>query len=201
MVFTRVALATSVAIAFAVLPACGVDTAAGDGDDDADATGAATLTANGAPVRTVSAWASDVDRTHLGTAAYLPWMIYLADVPVGTACGSGEDSLRAAAGSWLSTVEIGVPATPAVASAPEVALVPGTLPVVQLSGVGPPITAPAASIEMFDHADSFVPDMLVAGTLTITAFTDEAIVGRFDATGTGTTATASATFDAVRCDD
>jgi hypothetical protein len=191
VIVARLALATAVA----GVAACGVD-----GDVMTGATGAATLTANGTHARTVSAWATDVDRSHLNDVAYLPWMIYLADVPAGTPCGSGEESLRANAGAWLATIEIGVPVTSTDASEPEVALAPGTLPVVQFDGVGPPIPQPEASIEMFDHTDTFMPDVLVAGSVTISAFTDDDIVGRFDATGTGTTATASATFDAIRCD-
>jgi hypothetical protein len=166
-------------------------------------TGDATLTTNRtAPV--VSAWSTTSQADFLlsvgasGPGAYVPWTIYLGSVPSGTSCGGGDSSLDTNAASWLVAIQIGVPYTAADASKPEIALQPGTMPVTAFSSVEPFPATTAASIQVFD--DSTDEDVMMAGTLTIASFSDEALVGSFDATGGATTASATASFTANRCD-
>ena len=160
-------------------------------------TGPATLSTNGGAPRTISAWASQPDDYLLGINgagnAYMAWNIKLGDLPAGTDCasGTGHGSLQHDASSWLVSIDIAVPDKNWKLGA-------GPVTVGTLSSVAPPTTAPLADVQVFD--DSPGADMLPQGTLTITSIDDTAITGTLDATGSGATTAASATFTANRCD-
>jgi hypothetical protein len=164
-------------------------------------TGMASLSTNGRAAPTVSAWAYSSGDFLLGpdgTRAYVPWTIMLGSVPDGTSCssGTGRGSLQHDASSWLVSIDIDVPYTDGADTAALAQLQPGTIPIRQVDSLTR-VDAIVADVQVFDGGLDL--DLLAAGTLTITSFSDEGIEGRFDATGSGATKTATATFSASRC--
>jgi len=161
---------------------------------------------NGGAEMQVSAWAIEDTgpAAHFligpnGTIAYLPWQIMLGSVPVGTDCadGTGHGSLRHDASSWLVSVEIAVPFTHGDDTNARAMLNDGAIPLGSLNSGLPPITSPLADVQVF--GTGIDEDVLESGTLTITSFSDAVIEGHFEATGTGATTMAEATFTAPRC--
>ncbi len=167
-------------------------------------TGPATLSRNGGAAITVSAWATkpnpDVFLLTQTGNAYLPWEITIGSVPAGTDCasGTGHGSLQHDASSWLASIEVAVPYASGDDKRALSILPEGDMPVQELSS-GSMVIAPVAGVQIFTDESSDLGDMS-GGTLTIESFSDAAIEGRFEVTGSGVTTTASSAFTANRCD-
>jgi hypothetical protein len=97
----------------------------------------------------------------------------------------------------MLAIEVVLPYQLAYQGAPELALSPGQLPVVQLSSLDP-VAVPVAQVQVFTPSSPAV-ELLTGGTVAITAFDAAAITGTLNGMGSGTTTTATATFTATRC--